>query len=187
MVLNAPIAMIFQEQDTEGMMAFGGGGTTWAWSPMSTFGAVATLDEEKRTEVLRVWKLLQTSTNIGLLNLPLRWWQSSLLRAGHEDKLIDAWIGLEGLFRNDYPERLASFLGADVAEAAAIKINAGISYGWRSKIVHAEDPAKVAKRLSLQKAVQLTTEYLRSALLKVLDLPGPFSPDALKSDNGVIP
>jgi len=178
LVLNAPIAVIFQEQDSEGMMAFGGRGTTWGWSP-TFLGPVATFDEEKGAEVIRVWKLLQTSPNIDLLTLPLRWWESSLLRTGYQDRLIDAWIGLEALLHDRYPVRLAKFLGANEADTTVIKTNAGISYGWRSVIVHAEDSTKVAKRQLLQEAVRLTTEYLRSALLKTLDLPGTFDPNIL--------
>lgn len=181
LVLNAPITVIFQEQDSEGMMAFGEGGTMWEWSPPPP-GPVATLDENKREQVMHVWQLLQTSPNIDLLTLPLRWWESSLLRIGYEDRLIDAWIGLEALLQNKYPVRLASFLGADEADATAIKTDAGISYGWRSVIVHAEDSTKVAERQSLQEAVRLTTGYLQSALLKVLELPVRFDAKNLESD-----
>lgn len=94
LVLDAPIAVIFQEQHSEGLMAFGGGGTSWGWSPPPR-GPFATLDQEKATQVIHVWRLLQTSPNIDLLRLPLRRWESSLLRANLEDKLIDAWISLE--------------------------------------------------------------------------------------------
>ena len=107
------------------------------------------------------------------------WWESSLLRTSYEDRLIDAWIGLEALLHHKYPGRLANLLGANEADATVMKTNAGISYGWRSKIVHAEDPTKVARRMPLQEVVLLTTGYLRSALLKVLVLPGTFDPNSL--------
>ena len=49
-------------------------------------------------------------------------------------------------------------------------------------IVHAEDSTKVAERQSLQEAVRLTTGYLQSALLKVLELPVRFDAKNLESD-----
>ncbi len=89
---------------------------------------------------------------------------------------------MEALLHDRYPVRLANLLGAEEANATNIKTNAGLSYGWRSVIVHAEDSTKVAKRQSLPAAVHLTTEYLRSALLKVLELPGRFDAKKLESD-----
>ena len=47
-----------------------------------------------------------------------------------------------------------------------------ISYKWRSAIVHALGTKNLTKQCPLEETVQLTTEYLRSALLKVLNLPG---------------
>ncbi|MBM3942548.1 MAG: hypothetical protein FJ316_06445 [SAR202 cluster bacterium] len=96
LVMNAPISVIFQEHHSEGLMALGGGSTRWGWSPPS-LGPLATLDQEKAAQVLHVWHLLQKSPNINLLSLPLRRWESSLLRSNLEDKLIDAWISLEAL------------------------------------------------------------------------------------------
>ena len=45
LVLNAPITVILQEQESEGLMAFGGRGTSWSWPP-PTLGPI-TLDQEK--------------------------------------------------------------------------------------------------------------------------------------------
>jgi integrase len=41
---------------------------------------------------------------------------------------------------------------------------------------------KIAKRMPLQDAVRLTSDYLRTALLKVLELPGRFEPYKLEAD-----
>ncbi len=124
-----------------------------------------------------------------LLELPLRRWGSSLVRPNVEDRLIDAWISLEALLRVQNGElkyraaiRLSEFLGTSGVDRKSIYDAARISYDWRSVIVHGKSSEKVAKSQSLQEAVRLTTEYLRSALLKVLDLPGQFDPSRLESD-----
>jgi hypothetical protein len=189
LVLNAPISAVFQEHNSEGLMAFGGGGSIWGWPPPPP-GPLAILDEDNATQVKHVWQLLQKCPNIDLLRLPLRRWESSLLRPSSEDRLIDAWIslealllgGLEGELSYRVAVRLAEFLGISGADRKTIYNNARISYTWRSVIVHALNSERIAKRQPLQEAVRLTTEYLRSALLKVLDLPGKFDPSRLESD-----
>jgi hypothetical protein len=96
LVMNAPISVIFQERNSEGLMAFGGGGTSWGWSP-PPIGSVAVLDQERTTHVTNVWQRLQRSPNTEFLRLPLRRWEASLVRPSLEDRLIDAWISLEAL------------------------------------------------------------------------------------------
>ena len=189
LVMNAPVSVIFQEHASEGLMAFGGVSTSWGWSPPS-LGSLAILDQEKVTQVIHVWQLLKTSPNIDLLRLPLRRWESSLLRPSLEDRLIDAWISLEALLlgvkegelRFRAAVRLAEFLGTSGTDRKAIYDATRISYDCRSAIVHGGDSKEVAKHKPLQETVQLTTEYLRSALLKVLDLPGQLDRSRLESD-----
>jgi len=77
-------------------MAFGGRGANWGWPP-PPLDQVATLDEEIKLRVIQVWQRLEKSSNIELLRLPLHQWESSLVRSGFEDRLIDAWISLEAL------------------------------------------------------------------------------------------
>ncbi|MBI4282937.1 MAG: hypothetical protein HY663_00535 [Chloroflexi bacterium] len=189
LVLNTPIAAVFREHDNEGLIAFGGRGTSWGWSP-PPLGPIATINQENATQVIHIWQRLQTSPNIGLLKLPLRRWESSVLRPNLEDRLIDAWISLEALLLGGLDGelsyrvaiRLAEFLGTTGADRKAIYDNARISYTWRSVIVHALNSKKVAKRQPLPETVRLTTEYLRSALLKVLDLSNQFDPGRLESE-----
>ena len=77
---------------------------------------------------------------------------------------------------------LAEFLGTNGVERKAIHDATKISYRWRNAIVHALGTKKLANRCSLQETARLTTEYLRSALLQVLDLPGRFDPNKLEID-----
>ena len=189
LVMNAPISVILQEHDSEGLTAFGGGGTSWGWSP-PPLGPLATLDQEKATQVIHVWQLLQTSPNIEHVRLPLRRWESSLLRATLEDRLIDAWISLEALLLGGKEGelsyraavRLAEFLGTSGVDRKVIYDATRVSYRWRSTIVHGLSSKNVAKRRPLQEAVQFTTDSLRSALLRILDLSGRFNPNKLESD-----
>ena len=189
LVTNAPISVIFQEQENEGLMAMGGVGMSWGWSP-SWVRRVATLDQEKADEVSRLWQLLRTSPNSNILKVPLRRWESSLLRPILEDKLIDVWIALESLLLRGKPGeltyratlRLAEMLGIRGDNRKDIYRNAKDSYKWRSVIVHALSLDEAPKRQSLVEAVEVTTGYLRSTLLKVLEMPSKFDADELESE-----
>lgn len=193
LVMNAPISVIFQEHDSEGMMAFGGRSISWGWTP-PLLGPLAILDQGKATQVKRVWQLLQTSPNIDNMKLPLRRWESSLLRASDEDRLIDAWVSLEALLLGGQEGelsyraaiRLAEFLGTNGDDRKIIYDATKLSYSWRSVVIHGLKPNSkkvkgLVKRQPLQKSVQLTIEYLRSALVKVLGLSGKFDPNRLES------
>ena len=188
--MSAPVSVIFQEQETEGLMAFGGGGTT-SWSGShSPLRPLAILNEEKATQIKQVWLLLQASPNIQLLSLPLRRWESSLERPNLEDKLIDAWIsleapllgGLDGELSYRASVRLAEFLGTNGADREAIFQATRTSYTWRSIIVHALKNKKFTRKNPLEESVHLTSENLRTALLKVLELPSRFDPSKLDAD-----
>ncbi len=189
LILNTPISIIFQENRLEGMMAFTGTSTSWG-RLFPTLGPVVTLDQEKATQVIHVWHLLQTSSNIDRVRLPLRRWESSLLRQSLEDKLIDAWISLEALILGGQDGELsfraavllAEFLGTSGTDRKVIYDATRISYKWRSAIVHGSSTKKLAKLCPLQETVRITTEYLRSALLRVLELPGRFNPTRFETD-----
>ncbi|MBI4295070.1 MAG: hypothetical protein HY669_02775 [Chloroflexi bacterium] len=189
LVLDAPIAMIFQEQDSEGLMAFGTGGTSWGWTP-PLLGPVATLNEETKPEIIRVYQLLEKSPNQERLTLPLRRWESSVLRPNFEDRLIDAWISLEALLIGGQEGELsyraavllAELLGTSGANRKTIYEATRISYRWRSAIVHGLSTRRLARSNPLRETVRTTTEYLRLALLKVLELPGRFDAKKLEDD-----
>jgi hypothetical protein len=188
LALNAPISVIFQEQRSEGLMAFGGDGMSWGWSPRP-LARVVTLDQGNAAQVIKVWQLLLTSPNIDLLRLPLRRWESSLLRANLKDQLIDAWISLEALLLPDIRDelkhraglRLAELLGKDGLSRQAIYKDAQASYGWRSDIVHGSPPKKPASQQELVRTARLTAEYVRETLLKVLYLTDRFVARDLES------
>ena len=192
LALNAPISIMFHEQHSEGVMALGGGGTSWSWGTQPfRFGQVETLDEPKAAEVTRVWRLLQTSPNVDRLRVPIRRLESSLLRGSLEDRLIDAWISLEALLLEGLDGelsyraalRLASLVGGNGPDRKDIYDRTRDSYAWRSAIVHGSTPhRKLAKRLPLEKAIHITTDYLRTALLKVLELSHPFNPNRLEAE-----
>jgi hypothetical protein len=157
LVMEAPISVIFQEHNSEGLMAFGGRSTSWGWSP-PPLGPLATLDQEKATQVIHVWHLLKTSPNINLLRLPLRRWESSMLRHTLEDKLIDAWISLEALLLGGLEGEMsyrsaiwiAEFLGTSGVERKAIYDATRVSYRWRNVIVHALRDKKFTSKNPMQ-------------------------------------
>jgi len=127
------------------------------------------------------------------LTLPLRRWESSLLRANPEDKLIDAWISLEALFLPNKADelsyraalRLAAFLGDDPGQRDLMYKQVPSSYWWRSQVVHGSTPTPQRARkqalTSLDEAVRVTGKYLRLTLLKILSLTGRFNPDDIEA------
>jgi len=189
LVFNSPVSTIFQEQQWEGMMSIGGISTSWGLEP-PPLGPVSVLDDEKATQVIRVWHLLQESQNIGVIGLPLRRWESSLLRRSLEDRLIDAWISLESFLLGGKEGELnyraaillAEFLGASGSERKEIFNATRLSYKWRSRIVHGLSTKKLTKTAPLQGVVHVTTENLRSALLKVLSSTTKFNPNKLETE-----
>lgn len=186
---NTPISIIFQEHRSSGMMALGSYGTSWSLSSPK-LAPVVTLNQEKATQVIHIWQLLQTSPNLDLIRLPIRRWESSLLRQNLEDKLIDAWISLEAFLllgkEGELSYRaailLAEFLGTSGLDRKTIFDSTRFSYKWRSAIIHGLSNKKLAKQTSLQETVQITTEYLRLALLKVLNLPSRLNLNKLEPD-----
>lgn len=77
--------------------------------------------------------------------------------------------------------RLAELLGNDGLSRQAVYDEAHASYSWRSKIVHGSTPKKSAKQQELADTARVTTEYVREALLKVLDLTDRFVAKELES------
>lgn len=187
---NVPVAVIFQEHRSEGLMAFSGHNTSSWDQPSSMFSPVATIDQEMATNIRQILQLLNTSPSIELLRLPLRRWESSLVRHSLEDRLIDAWVGLEALLLGKKGGELsyrasmllAEFLGTSGPHRKTIFHETRASYKWRSAIVHGGGTKTLEKTSTLKDIVKLTTENLHSALLKALKLPHRFNPERLQSD-----
>lgn len=153
LVTGTPISVLFQEHDDEGMLAYSGRGTSWGRSP-STLGTTVTLDSDVSERVIYVYRLLLDSPNVDRLRIPISRWESSLTRINLEDKLIDAWIGLEALLLAGMEGeltyraslRLAEFLGTDGATRKEIYHDTKLSYAWRSIIVHGLSSKRIARR-----------------------------------------
>ncbi len=64
-------------------------------------GADWVISEELATRLPDLWTNLITGGNAAQLRFPLRRWGMSVQRQWDEDRLIDLWIGLEGLFKRD--------------------------------------------------------------------------------------
>ena len=173
LIMSAPISVIFQEGHTDGLMASGGRGMQWGRTP-PLGGPIVTLDSGTAVQVIHVWQVLQTSPSIDILSLPIRRWESSLMRPSSEDSLIDAWISLEALLLGGAEGelsyrasvRLAELLGTGGADRQDIYDATRISYRWRSIIVHGLPRGGFTAQNPLQRTVQRTTETLRSALLE---------------------
>jgi hypothetical protein len=136
----------------------------------------------------RLWDAIQRNRN-PKLDLAFRRWAAAVDRHDDSDRLIDYWIGFESLFSPDDTRelrfrcalRIAAFLGTTPEERETIYWQMGHSYDWRSAVVHgASNTDKRAKERmkkgDLKDATSRTRDYLRRALLQILESGQPFQP-----------
>lgn len=78
----------------------------------SAIGVDWSISEEFATRLPELWANLIVGGNAEQVRFPLRRWGMSVQRQWDEDRLIDLWIGMEGLFKRDgevrnVPEKIA--------------------------------------------------------------------------------
>lgn len=137
------------------------------------------IDDHLASELVSIWKRLETSDLAADVNLPFRRWFGAADRLNDADRLIDYWIAFESLFSPDSTQevkfrvslRIAAYLGETSDEREAIYEDMRHSYDWRSAVVHGTKPKtqkKLNKRGTLQIVTANTRTYLRRALLMLL-------------------
>lgn len=148
--------------------------------PSTLAATFITLDSATSERLIKLWEGIQTSSVSGDVALPFSRWYGAADRLSDEDKLIDYWVGLESLFSPDSTQevrfrvslRIAAYLGETPDEWETIYDEMRHSYDWRSKVVHGGglgDRRKLEKQGSLSAATAKTREYLRAAILKLLE------------------
>lgn len=117
----------------------------------------------------QIWKAVSTQAVHEKYAVALRRFSETYFGRANEDKLIDAWIGLENIFMPDKDTRESTYrislriayaLGQTPRERENLDIFVRKSYGLRSDIVH----GRKLKQADLTATVDQTIHLLRSAL-----------------------
>ena len=126
-----------------------------------------------------------------MVRFQLSRWLQAADRIYDEDKLLDHWISLEGLFGDGRSElsltaslRAAAYVGSTPADREAIYRSLRLSYRWRSYVVHgggaAGAPRDLTKHGTLRESATATRAILRSVLLKLIQSREAFSADTVE-------
>jgi hypothetical protein len=89
-----------------------------------------------------MWLAVERSVNAGRLLPALRRWNDACDRERDDDRLVDAWVGLETLFGDDSEVtfklalRMAAVLRTESQDREALFRDVKKAYGGRSKVVH---------------------------------------------------
>lgn len=139
-----------------------------------------TIDSAVAERLIKLWRTLEAGTAVKNYDLAFRRWSQAIDRLNEVDRLIDYWIGLEALFMPDSNAelsfrvslRVAAFLGHSPDQWEKIYKDIRHSYNWRSAVVHGSSSSKekeLSKEETLPAVTMKTKEYLRSALLRLLE------------------
>jgi hypothetical protein len=140
----------------------------------------AVIDPNSSERIIELWNALQGGVSAKNFDLAFRRWSGATDRLDEVDRLIDYWIGLEALFMPDMEGelsfrvslRVAAFLGSTPDQWEKIYKEIRHSYKWRSSVVHGSSVNKkrdLDKEGTLREITIKTKEYLRSALLRLID------------------
>jgi hypothetical protein len=118
-----------------------------------------------------LWTNLVTGGNATQVRFPLRRWGMSVQRQWEEDRLIDLWIGLEGLFKRDLevrsvPEKIAPRVRDLLALSSKPVNQLRQSYDVRIAVAHGR--VSYADQ-DLWSAVDTSDELLRESLKALIE------------------
>jgi hypothetical protein len=129
-------------------------------------GADWAVTEDLASRLPTLWTNLLGGGNSAKVRFPLRRWGMSVQRQWDEDRLIDLWIGLEGLFKRDLevrdiPEKIAPRIRDLLALDRKPTNRLQESYDARVAIAHGRSTYRDE---DLWRAVDIADELLREAL-----------------------
>lgn len=136
-------------------------------------GADWAISEGQASRLPTLWRNLVEGGNAAQVRFPLRRWGMSVQRQWDEDRLIELWIGLEGLFKRDMevkniPEKIAprvrDLLGLDRKPTNRLKE----SYEVRVAVAHGRSTYRDE---DLWPAVDIVEELLRESLKALIQRP----------------
>jgi hypothetical protein len=127
-------------------------------------------------QVLNAFTKMESLPRMHWLDLAVRRFGDAVGRTRHDDKLLDAWIGLEALFdvrrqpQATASRRISAYLGPTGPETAALAGEVWSAYDRRSEVAHGR-----ALRGDLSKTAADSVRWLQAALLKALPDPAVFT------------
>jgi hypothetical protein len=135
----------------------------------------------------RYWESLTAGPNAARLTLPLRRFGLSATRRWDEDRLIDAWVALESLFKQtgesrDVAERIKPRLLSllDGGDPTKLHIDLRDSYRVRNRIVHGGDYGQA----EVDSAMASAAQALKLALIALLNARVAIDPTQLGTEAG---
>lgn len=157
------------------------------WQPLGIMAPAwftkYSLSKTETEDFRRFWNAFQSENlkNRKFLDIALRRFSYANERSRSEDKIIDLLIAAEALFLTDSGDakergemrfRLAlrAALFSDVISKKNVYDHMRYAYDIRSTIVHGGKPVLRKQDETLEEFVKNTTEYLRTALHKAIDL-----------------
>jgi hypothetical protein len=187
LVTNGRVYVPFTEKLEPRLLALRVGGFSWNGGVHQNsvqFADPVVLSLEASDRLCALWERVHTSPLSPSVKLALRRWSGAAERQAAEDKLIDYWVGLESLFTPDAEQevkyrarlRMAVVLGSNASNREWIYERAGLSYDWRSALVHGSDTGRLkrlARQGSLADVTGETKAWLRQALLLFVDSAPP--------------
>jgi hypothetical protein len=139
----------------------------------------------ERTRV--VHHTLESSPNLGHCQIAIRRWDAVTAGPGHEDTIVDSWVGLESLLFSGGASgelsyraslRLAVLIGRDAAERRRLFSEVRKAYDARSRVLHGANTGS----LDLPRLAADARGYLRRALVAVLGLTSAFDPNSIEGE-----
>ncbi len=117
------------------------------------------------------WTSITTGPNAARIRMPLRRWGASRQRRYDEDKLLDCWIALEGLFpgAKSYiaiwvAQQMALLLSLNVAQQAPLEADLRNSYRQRNNVAH----GNAYTEQDVVQANQTAADALQSSLIALV-------------------
>lgn len=189
LIMNNEVIIVLVDRVVDSIVHHGFRGITWSNSFHPFFFPPKSFINKIEAEKIRdYWQKLKGHPDSDKIKMALRRWLTAYQRLQSEDAIIDYWIALESLFLTDGNQelkfkaslRIAEFIGSEIEDHTIKK--EGIfqqmkeSYNLRSDIVHGSFKKNSERLEKLRKYTKLTREYLRLAILKIIEKNTKFDP-----------
>lgn len=189
LIMNNEVIIVLIDRVVDSVVQHGFRGITWSNSfhPF-TLSPKSIINETEAKKIQDYWQKLKGHPDSDKIKMALRRWLTAYQRLQGEDAIIDYWIALESLFLTDGNQelgfkaslRIAEFIGSEIEDKIIKKDdifeNMKDSYNIRSKVVHGSFKKNGKDLEKLRKFTKLTRDYLRLAILKIIDTNTKFDP-----------
>ena len=177
LLASVPVAMAFSEvriKTSRGHYSQSINSVSMTGFPAGLVGQKWSLAQQEVDALPGLWQNLVAGPNASTLRFALRRWGSALQRKWPEDRLIDLWIGLEGLFKREsesrsnsdrVANRISRLLSLDRQNRRLLISQLADSYRLRNEVAHGKT---AYDEEALKTAVADTNRWLRRALRELV-------------------